>query len=254
MYCLDFLNANFDWLKERILEHSEEFIIFDLPGQLELFLNSDSLKSIINRLRNDLGSRRLKPTVVELFDSHCIQDNNKYLSACTYSLVSMINLDLPHLNVLSKVDLITEPSSLDYRISFYTDSQDFDLLSEQLSKDSSNFNKRYMKLSQNICQMLENYSMTSFHLLDITDRNSISSLLSKIDKCNGYIIDSTEEESKDVRELIYEASKLGVGLTKFEEKLEVSEEEKMKHELKIFEMLANGEITEEQVDEMLYKY
>ena len=253
MYCLDFLNKNFDWLREKILQFQDHFLIFDLPGQLELFLNSDSLKSILERLRTDLGCRKLRATAVELFDSHYIQDPNKYLSACMYSLASMINLELPHINVLSKVDLITDPGSLDYRISFYTDSQDFDALAENLAKDKSMFSSRYSKLSNNICSLLDNYAMTSFHLLEVTDQSSVSSLLSKIDKCNGYVIDSNEEESKDVRELIYEASKRGVGLTKFEEKLEMSEEQKLQEELKLFELVAKGEITEEQLEEMLSK-
>lgn len=161
MYCLEFLDTNFNWLQERVALHQDEFLIFDLPGQLELFLNSDSLRNVLHKLKG-MANIRLKATIVELFDSHYIQDPSKFLSACTYSLVSMVNLEHPQINVLSKIDLLTDLAGLDFSFDFYTECNDFDLLSNRLISEKSKFAQRFSKLSKNLCEVLGNYRMAPF--------------------------------------------------------------------------------------------
>jgi hypothetical protein len=43
---------------------------------------------------------------VHLVDSHLCSDPGKYISALLLSLTTMLHLELPHINVLSKMDLI----------------------------------------------------------------------------------------------------------------------------------------------------
>ena len=50
MYCMEFLEKNLDWLVDRITPRLPSFLIFDLPGQIELYINHDSLKNIIKAL------------------------------------------------------------------------------------------------------------------------------------------------------------------------------------------------------------
>lgn len=51
LYCMEYLEANFDWLQEELSKLDKEtWVVFDLPGQVELSTNHDSLKSIIIRL------------------------------------------------------------------------------------------------------------------------------------------------------------------------------------------------------------
>lgn len=45
-------------------------------------------------------------TAVNLVDSHLCSDPGKYVSALLLSLTTMLHLELPHVNVLSKIDLI----------------------------------------------------------------------------------------------------------------------------------------------------
>lgn len=45
-------------------------------------------------------------TVVHLVDAHLCCDPGKYVSALLLSLTTMLHLELPHVNVLSKIDLI----------------------------------------------------------------------------------------------------------------------------------------------------
>lgn len=53
LYCMEYLEANFDWLEERFKEEGigeDDWVVFDCPGQVELSTNHDSLKNIIDRL------------------------------------------------------------------------------------------------------------------------------------------------------------------------------------------------------------
>jgi hypothetical protein len=49
---------------------------------------------------------------VHLCDAHYVTDASKYISVLLLSLRAMLHLELPHINVLSKVDLITQYGDL----------------------------------------------------------------------------------------------------------------------------------------------
>lgn len=50
LYCVEYLEKNLDWLVERLDQLDGGYVIFDTPGQVELWTNHDSLKRIIERL------------------------------------------------------------------------------------------------------------------------------------------------------------------------------------------------------------
>ena len=50
LYSMEFLEKNVEWLIEKIKPKLSTLLIFDLPGQIELYINHDSLKNIINKL------------------------------------------------------------------------------------------------------------------------------------------------------------------------------------------------------------
>jgi GTPase SAR1 family protein len=51
LYCLEYLEQNFDWLLDRLgALSSGTYVVFDLPGQVELSTNHSSLKNIVNKL------------------------------------------------------------------------------------------------------------------------------------------------------------------------------------------------------------
>lgn len=51
LYCMEYLEANFDWLEEGLKALGKDaYVIFDLPGQVELSTNHDSLKRIVEKL------------------------------------------------------------------------------------------------------------------------------------------------------------------------------------------------------------
>jgi hypothetical protein len=50
--------------------------------------------------------------VVHLVDAHHCTDSSKFVSVVMLSLSSMVRLELPHINVLSKIDLMQQYGKL----------------------------------------------------------------------------------------------------------------------------------------------
>ena len=66
---------------------------------MELYTADDNMKQIIDHL----SSSDLRLTCVNLVDSHHCSDPGKFVSVCLTSLTSMLQIALPHVNLLSKV-------------------------------------------------------------------------------------------------------------------------------------------------------
>jgi hypothetical protein len=58
---------------------------------------------------------------VELVDAHLCAEPGKFLAALLLSLGSMLHLELPHVNVLSKADLVEAYGELRFNLDFYTE-------------------------------------------------------------------------------------------------------------------------------------
>lgn len=56
LYALEELEHNFEWLEEGLKEFGEDYILFDCPGQVELYTHHDSLRNIFYKLQK-LGFR-----------------------------------------------------------------------------------------------------------------------------------------------------------------------------------------------------
>lgn len=64
MYCMRYLDENFEWLKEKLNSKDDTIFILDFPGQIELFTNTDALENILKKL-----CEVTTPCLVQLFDS-----------------------------------------------------------------------------------------------------------------------------------------------------------------------------------------
>lgn len=56
LYALEVLEHNFDWLEEGLKELGEDYVLFDCPGQVELYTHHNSLRNIFYKLQK-LGYR-----------------------------------------------------------------------------------------------------------------------------------------------------------------------------------------------------
>lgn len=65
LYCMEYLEKNLDWLEQQLRELGDDaYFLFDLPGQVELSTNHDSVKHIVEKLTK--SSFRVRPPVLSL--------------------------------------------------------------------------------------------------------------------------------------------------------------------------------------------
>ena len=69
-------------------------------------------------------------TAVHLVDAHLCSDPGKYVSALLLTLSTMLHLELPHINVLSKIDLIESYGKLGVALFFLSCFEDYVILTK----------------------------------------------------------------------------------------------------------------------------
>lgn len=68
LYCLEYLEANIDWLEQELAKlQGDVWVMFDLPGQVELSTNHDSLKNIVVKLVKAGFRVSIRPTISSPF-------------------------------------------------------------------------------------------------------------------------------------------------------------------------------------------
>jgi GTPase SAR1 family protein len=181
-YCIDYLETNLDWLVQKMKPHADAgaYFVFDCPGQVELFTQHGSLKHILDALTRDADYRL---AVVHFIDSHLCTEPAKYIAALLLALSAMLHMDLPHVNVLSKVDLLPQYGELDFSLDFYTEVQDLSYLVHAMER--GRFGARHRKLSSMLCELVQDFGLVSFHPLAIEDKASLLAVLGQVDKANG---------------------------------------------------------------------
>eukprot|EP01126_Amoeba_proteus_P005023 TRINITY_DN11657_c0_g1_i3.p1 TRINITY_DN11657_c0_g1~~TRINITY_DN11657_c0_g1_i3.p1 ORF type:complete len:279 (+),score=55.63 TRINITY_DN11657_c0_g1_i3:181-1017(+) len=208
LFCVEFLEKNLDWLVEKLKALPKGiYVLFDCPGQVELYTHHDSMKNIF-KILSDNGWRL---TCVHLVDSHHCSSVSNYLSALTLSLSTMLQLELPHVNVLSKIDLLSKYGTPEFDFAFYADADNLSDLQYALGQDVS---EKYKKLTATICEIVEDFSLVSFTTLNIQDKQSITNALYLIDKANGYhytgtISASAVIKSVDLDEINFDYYRVG---------------------------------------------
>lgn len=162
----------------------KNYLIFDCPGQVELFTHHSSLYKIFKRI---IKQCKLRLCVVALVD--CIQliSPSNYMSTLLLTLRSMLQLDLPQVNVISKIDMLLNYGELPFRLDYYTEVQDLKYLLEHIEKESNSaLGQNFVRLTELIGELVEDFNLVSYEVLSIENKQSMINLLSKIDKANGY--------------------------------------------------------------------
>ncbi|KAF8208112.1 hypothetical protein K438DRAFT_1961629 [Mycena galopus ATCC 62051] len=225
LYCMEYLEANFDWLEERLRELGKdgEYVLFDLPGQVELSTNHESVRRVVEMLGKRCAFRvrsvplslalcrvasiasvawsciasvasvtstestasRLWLSAVHLCDAHYVTDAAKYVSVLLLSLRTMLHLELPHVNVLSKIDLLSQYGDLDFNLDFYTEVQDLSYLEHALNAATGG--PRFAALNMAMISLVEDYSLVGFETLAVEDKSSMLHLTHAIDRATGYV-------------------------------------------------------------------
>ncbi|XP_042509569.1 GPN-loop GTPase 3-like isoform X2 [Macadamia integrifolia] len=173
IYCMEHLEENLDdWLAEELDNYlDDDYLVFDCPGQIELFSHVPVLRNFVDHLRR----KNFNVCGVYLLDSQFMTDVTKFISGCMSSLSAMVQLELPHVSILSKMDLVTNKKDNDD----YLNPEPRVLLPELNQQMAPQFEK----LNKALIELVDEYSMVSFVPLDLRKESSIQYVLSQIDNC-----------------------------------------------------------------------
>jgi hypothetical protein len=86
---------------------------------VELYTHNEAMRTMLATMVEEWGIRLC---AVHLVDAMHCTDPNKYVSGLIVSLSTMLQLELPHVNVMSKADLLEQhKEELDFPLEFYTE-------------------------------------------------------------------------------------------------------------------------------------
>lgn len=177
-----------DEVKQLVKDGS--YLVFDCPGQVELFTHDNSLFRIFKKL---IKSDDLRLCCVNLVDSIHLVSPSLFISVLLLSLRSMLQMGLPHVNVISKIDMLQSYGKLPFRLDYYTEVQDLSYLEPHLLKESkSPLGQKFVQLSQTLGDIIEDFNLVSFEVLSVENKKSVINLLAVIDKANGYSFGANE--------------------------------------------------------------
>jgi GPN-loop GTPase len=143
---------------------------------------------------------------MHLVDSFILTRPSLYISALLLSLRSMLQLDLPTLNVLTKIDNLSNFPSLPFNLDFYTEVHDLDYLlpylnSELDGKDNKELKEedrpegKFAALNRAITSLVTDFGLVGFEPLCVEDKATMAALLAVADKACGHIFASTNSDT-----------------------------------------------------------
>ena len=236
----------------------DDYVLIDCPGQAEVFTHHHSLWEILHRLEKKLGYRvRPSPSpspsppllpylhvhpslltpscqlvALHLVDSQVLTRPSLYISTLLLGIRTQLHLGLPHLNVFTKLDLLSNYEPLPLPLHFYTEASPLSPILPYLSSDfavptltsttklrSSNpqdpedaiyppqqpktpkLSAKFQRLNEAIVDLVEDFPM-GYETLAIEDKKSMAWLLRQIDRAGGYAYGGAEGAGEGVWETV----------------------------------------------------
>jgi GTPase SAR1 family protein len=223
IYCFEFLMQNLDFLTEALEPLSDDFlIIFDMPGQIELYTHIPLLPTLTNFLSRQ-GPLNISMCATYLLESTFVIDKAKFFSGTLSAMSAMILLEMPHINILSKMDQVKDMvgrrqlkrfANVDVQLLHDDPSQEGedeqrreteeDPEKDPLSKDALMSGGSFNRLNKAVGQLIDDFSMVSFLQLDAQDDDSVGAILSHIDDAIQFHEAQEPREPNDAQDVDWE--------------------------------------------------
>ncbi|TKA21810.1 hypothetical protein B0A50_08637 [Salinomyces thailandicus] len=207
LWAMEEIEANIDWLEERLNE-CEDTVVLDPPGQPELTIHHMALPRILQRLER-LGYRIV---VLQLLDSVVLTRPSLYLSSLLLCIRGMLHLPYPMVNVLTKIDNLKAVGGADlpFNLDFYTEVQDLQHLLPALAVEqaatSAGGSTKWERMNEALIDLVQDFGLVGFETLAVEDRGSMASLLRAIDRASGFVLSTTRNVDEAGRTVEDEAS------------------------------------------------
>ena len=185
---MEYLEENIDeWLGEALAAYGEDdYLIFDCPGQIELYSHLSVFRSVVDFMRRD----GWQVVAVYCLDSQFAAEVPKYIAGCLSCLSAMVQLEVPHISVLTKMDLCKNKDEVEEDYLF----PDAAHLRRALDVATA---PRLHALNAAVTRLLDDFSMVAFVPLDVGDEESIGTCLAQVDGAVQY----GEDQEVRTREL-----------------------------------------------------
>ncbi|KAF1354109.1 hypothetical protein EJ07DRAFT_168489 [Lizonia empirigonia] len=195
IYCFEFLMENLDFLTDPLEEVTEDYlIVFDMPGQIELYTHVPILPGLVKTLMH--GSLNIRMCAAYLLEATFVVDRPKFFSGTLSAMSAMLMLEMPHINILSKMDLVKGQVAKREMKRFVqvdadlieddpsrktTDEEDNRKYRDPATTESLMSGSAFHKLNKAVAQLIDDFSMVSYLKLDVQDEDSLGAVLSYID-------------------------------------------------------------------------
>lgn len=196
VYAMEYIEVNLDWLITRLKTAAGDtavpYVVFDCPGQVELYSHHDVMTKLTQQLVKALDFRLV---AVHLVDSTLCVDVYRYISAVLLSLAAMMQLELPHINVLSKIDMLMDHTDdLCFKLDYYAEVDNLSYLLRTLQTTKHPLSIKFKDFNALMADMVEDYGLVNFEPLDIQDKECAMRVLARCDTANGHIMHSERIE------------------------------------------------------------
>ncbi|GKZ39463.1 ATP binding protein, partial [Aspergillus brasiliensis] len=152
-----------------------------------------------------------------LLESTFVVDKAKFFAGTLSAMSAMLMLEMPHVNILSKMDQVKDMISrkelkqftnVDVNNLLGTAGDDEESSSvvtgDPSSKDTMLSGGSFQQLNRAVGQLIDDFSMVSFLKLDVQDEDSVAAVLSHIDDAIQYHEAQEPHEPSDAQEVDYE--------------------------------------------------
>lgn len=208
IYCFEFLLENLDFVTDALDPVGEDqLIIIDMPGQIELYTHVPVLPELVRHLTNT-GSLAVNLCAAYLLEATFVVDRAKFFAGTLSAMSAMIMLEIPHVNILSKMDLVKGQVGkrelkrfLDPDTTLLDDdpqqTEEDDGRGEVTDADTVMRGKSFKRLNKAVAGLIDSFSMVSYLRLDVQEEDSVGSILSYIDDAIQYHEAQEPREPKD---------------------------------------------------------
>ena len=168
IFCMEYFMDNLMWFEKEIQLSAKNHLIFDLPGQIELYTHCSLVRDFTIYLAKTFDINLFG---IFLLDCQFIGDIGKFFGGAITAMCCMFSLELPHFNILTKIDLIRH---LPYSVLEKFLCPSSELFIKELEEI---VNTKYKILTKSLLNLLTDFSMVHFIPLDLTRSDQLSNFL-----------------------------------------------------------------------------
>ncbi|CAH8561989.1 unnamed protein product [Schistosoma guineensis] len=188
IFCLEYLQQNLNWLDTALGDIDGDYLLFDCPGQIELYSHLPIMPRIIEYMQRKWDFRFV---TIFILDARFLVDSSHFLAGVLSALSAMVSLSTAHINVMSKLDLLSEQKQKYVMARYLNPDMDyfFDLDQVFDEEDGGEHHEKeapFNKLTHALADLIERYSVVHFVPLNRDKEDTITDLLVQIDQCLQY--------------------------------------------------------------------